>query len=84
MCLYICVCVHHTGVTINVAVGIAVVVTGSIAFVVGVLAGVLVYHCISKHRSQLKPDSSLPQQHQADPEYEVPATHGKEEFKLNK
>ena len=58
--------VHHTGVTINVAV----VVTGSTAFVLGALAGVLVYHCISKHRSELKPDPSLHQQHQADPEYE--------------
>ena len=70
-----CLCVHHTGVTINVAVGIAVVVTGTIAFVVGVLAGVLVYHYISKHRSQLKAESSF-QQQQTDPEYEeVPACH---------
>ena len=71
----VCVCVHHTGVTINVAVGIAVVVTGTIAFIVGVLAGVLVYHCISisKHRSQFKPED------QTDAESEkAPATIGKE------
>ena len=71
-------CVHHTGVTINVAVGIAVVVTGTIAFTVGVLAGVLLYHCIRKYRSQHKPESSSHQQQQTDPEYEMPATSGKE------
>ena len=75
--------VHHTGVTINVAVGIAVVVTGSIAFIVGVLVGVLLYHCISKHQSQFKPDSLLHQQQQAEPEQEeVPTTSGKEKFEL--
>lgn len=76
---------HHTGVTgvSNVAVGIAVVVTSIIAFVVGVLAGVLMYHCISKHRSQFKLDSSSHQQQQTDPEYEeVPAIIGKKEFEL--
>ena len=78
-----CNCCINTGVTINVAVGIAVVVTGTIAFVVGVLAGALVYHYISKHRSQLKPESSSHQQQQTDPEYEaVPATSGKEKFEL--
>ena len=84
VCLFIvCVGCMHTGVTINVAVGIAVVVTGTITFVVGVLTGVLLYHCISKHRSQLKPESSSHQQQQTDPEYEaVPATSGKEKFEL--
>ena len=77
--LFVVLCVHHTGVTTNVAVGIAVVVTGTITFVVGVLAGALVYHCISKYRSQLKPESSSHQQQQTDPEYEeVPVTSGKE------
>ena len=58
---------------------IAIVVTGASAFVVGVLAGVLLYHCISKHRSQLKPESSSHrQQQQADPEYKRPVTSGKE------
>ena len=83
LCACVCVCVHHTGVTINVAVGIAVVVTGTIALVVGVLAGVLVYHCISKHRSHLKPELSSHQKQQTDPEYEeVSATSGKEKFEL--
>ena len=57
---------------------IATVVTGTIAFIVGALTGVLVYYCISKHRSQLKPESSSHQQQQTDPEYEMPATSGKE------
>ena len=79
--LFVCT-VHHTGVTINVAVGIAVVVTGTIAFIVGVLAGALVYHYISKHRSQLKAESSF-QQQQTDPEYEeVPDIRRKEKFEL--
>ena len=74
--------VDHTGVTINVAVGIAVVVTGTIAFVVGALAGALVYHYISKHRSQLKAESPF-QQQLTDPEYEeVPDIRGKEKFEL--
>ena len=79
--LFVCT-VHHTGVTINVAVGIAVVVTGTIAFVVGALAGALVYHYISKHRSQLKAESSF-QRQQTDPEYEeVPDIKEKEKFEL--
>ena len=53
--------------------------TGASAFVVGALAGVLLYHCISKYRSQLKPESSsYQQQPETDPEYEMPATSGKE------
>ena len=76
--LFVVLCVHHTGVTINVAVGIAVVVTGTITFVVGVLAGALLYHCISRYRSQHKPESSSHQQQQTDPEYEVSATSRKE------
>ena len=75
--------VHHTGVTIDVAVGIAVV-TGTITFIVGVLAGALVYHCISfsmhKHQSKFKPSH---QQQQTDQENEeVPATNGKERLEL--
>ena len=60
---------------------IVIVVTGASAFVVGALAGVLLFHCISKYRSQLKPESSShQQQQQADPEYKRLATsaHGKE------
>ena len=62
---------------------IAIVVTGASAFVVGALAGVLLYHCIRKHRSQLKPELSSHQQQQTDPEYEIPATSG-EEIELRK
>ena len=70
--------------TAGVTMGIAVVVTGTIAFVVGVLAGVLLYHCISKHQSQLKPASTSQSQQQkdsgveADPMYEVPVPSGAE------
>ena len=59
-----------------VAVAIAVVIIGTIVFVVGVLVGVLLYHCINKQSSQLKkpqstkPESSSHQQQQAGPEYE--------------
>ena len=72
-----------TSLSTGATVGIAVGVTGTIIFVVGVLAGVLLYHCLSKHRSQLKPELASYQQQltdpqyekvQADPEYEVPAT----------
>ena len=70
--------------TAGVTTGIAVVVTGTIAFVVGALAGALLYHCISKHRSQHKPvPTSQPQQQkdsgvEADPMYEVPVASGAE------
>ena len=33
--------------------GITAVVTGTIALVIGILSVVLVYHCISKYRSQI-------------------------------
>ena len=62
--------------------GIAVVVIGTIAFIVGALAGAVVYYYISKHRSQLKAESSF-QRQQTDPEYEeVPDIRGKEKFEL--
>ena len=71
---------------------IAIVVTGASGFVIGALVGILLYHCISKHWSQLKPDSyshhqqrqadpeyeSHHQQQQADPEYELPVSSGAE------
>ena len=59
--------------------GIAEGVTGIIITVVGVVAGVLVYHCTRNHCPQNpKPKSSTHQQ-QADPEYDdMPATSGKE------
>ena len=64
----------------GVAAGIAVV-TGTIAFVVGVLAGVLVYQCISKYRSRLKPESSSHQQ-QEENQYKVSAISGEEKLEL--
>ena len=59
-------------------VGVISVVISTITLSVGFLAGVLVYHCISKHQSQRsKPDASFHQQQQtvipqqrAGPEYE--------------
>ena len=43
--------------------GITTVVTGTIALIVGFLAGVLVYHCISNHRPRTsKPESSSHQE----------------------
>ena len=67
-------------ITIDVAVGIAVG-TGTIAFVVGALL-VLLYHCISKHRSQLKPESSSHQQQRVDSEYKESPISGREKFEL--
>ena len=45
--------------------GIAVVATGTITLTVGVLTGVLLYYCISKHQSQGVKVSSHQQQQQA-------------------
>ena len=73
-----CVCVDmaltilSTDATLStgVAVGIAII-TGTITLVVGVLAGVLLHHCIIKYRSQSsKTESSSQQQRQTGPEYE--------------
>ena len=60
--------------------GIAVVV----AFVVGVLAGVLLFYCISKAQSQSsKPETSFHTQQQVGPENdEVPAASGEERIEL--
>ena len=55
----------------GVAVGIAVVTTSVVIFIAGVLTGVLLYHCISNHRSQSsKPVSASNQLQQTGPEYE--------------
>ena len=79
--------VTPTSLSTGATVGIAVGVTGTIILVVGALAGVLLYCCISKHQSQLKAASPSYQQQQTDPEYEevqtdpmyeVPATSGAE------
>ena len=52
--------------TIGAIVGITVVSTAVVIFIAGVLAGVLVYHCIIKYRLQSsKPESSSHQQPQA-------------------
>ena len=55
------------------AVGIAVVVTGTIALTVGVLVGVLLYYYISKHRSQSTKISSHQQQQAVSSSEEVSA-----------
>ena len=67
----------------SVAVGIAVI-TGTIALVVGVLAGVLLHHCISKYQTQCsKAESSSHQQQQAGPEYEEVPVDKKIELREN-
>jgi len=69
--------------SISVAVGIAVI-TGTIALVIGVLAGVLLHHCIIKYQSQsYKPESSSQQQQEAGPEYEVVPVNRKIELREN-
>ena len=67
----------------GVAVGIAVV-TGTIALVVGVLAGVLLHHCFIKCRSQSsKAESPSHQQQQAGLEYEEVPVDKKIELREN-
>lgn len=68
--------VPHAGIVDSLntgaAVGIAVVTTAVVTFIAGVLTGVLLYHCISNHRSQSsKPVSASNQLQQTGPEYEV-------------
>ena len=73
----------QTPISIDAAIGIAVGVTT--ALVVGVLAGIFLYHCISKHQSQSsKPKTSTHQQQQvAGPEYEdVSATRVERKIEL--
>ena len=69
----------------SAVVGISVVITGTIALVVGVLAGVLLHHCIIKYRSQSpKAESSSHQQQQeAGPEYEEVPIDKKIELREN-
>ena len=68
----------------GVAVGLAVVITGTIALVVGVLAGVLLHHYIIKYRLQSsKTESSSHQQRQAGPEYEEVPVDKKIELREN-
>ena len=80
-------CVHAdialTSLSTGVALGIAVI-TGTIALVVGVLAGVLLHHCIIKYRSQSsKADSTSHQQQQTGPEYEEVPVDKKIELREN-
>ena len=66
-------------------VGMAVATSTVVAFIAGVVAGVLLYHCINKHRSESsKPESSSHQQQQAaGPVYEeVFAISAKKEIEL--
>ena len=49
---------------ISAAVGIAVASTTVVVFIAGFLAGVLVYHCISKLQSQGSKSESSPSHHQ--------------------
>ena len=54
---------------------------GTIAFIVGVLVGVVLFYCINKYRSE--PKSSSHRQQKAGAVYEeVPATNGKENIVL--
>ena len=72
----------QTTISIDAAIGIAVGVTT--ALFVGVLAGIFLYHCISKHQSQSsKPKTSTHQQQQPGPEYEdVSATRVERKIEL--
>ena len=57
-----------TDATISTGATVAVtaVIIGTIALIIGALTGVLVYHCISKHRTQSsKPETSSHQQQPA-------------------
>ena len=63
--------------------GIAVVVTGTTALTVGVLTGVLLYYCISKHRSQSTKTSSHQQQQAVLSSEEVSAPAISQEEKID-
>ena len=69
-------------ISIDATIGVAVGVTTALA--VGVLAGIFLYHCISKHQSQSsKPETSTHQLQQAGPEYEdVSATRVERKIEL--
>ena len=81
MSYYLCQALHRlpssgTGVTLSrgAAVGTAVIVTGIIALVIGVLT-VIVFYCIIKHQSQsCKPKTSSHQQ-----QYAVPSSDAQQQ-----
>jgi len=59
----------QTTISTDATIGIAVGVTTALA--VGVLAGIFLYHCISKHQPlNFKPEPFTHHQRQAGPEYE--------------
>ena len=74
--------IAQTTISIDATIGIAIGVTTALA--VGVLAGIFLYHCISKHQSKSsKPETSTHQQQQAGPEYEdVSATRAERKIEL--
>ena len=70
-------------ITLGVAVGISIASTVVVIFIVEILVGFFLCHCINMHQSQSSNQkSSSNQQQQTGPEYEVPATSGKEKIKL--
>ena len=75
--------VTQTTSSTGVAVGITVVATGTIALAVGVLTGVLLYYCISKHQSQGVKVSSHQQQQAVSSSKEVSAQAASQEEKID-
>ena len=63
--------------------GIAVVATGTITLTVGVLTGVLLYYCISKHQSQGVKISLHQQQQAVSSSEEVSAQATSQEEKID-
>ena len=80
---YLVIDIYLSTLGVGAAVEIAAV-TGTIALVIGILVGVLLFYCINKLRSQSpNPESFLQQQQQAGPLYEqVLATSGEGELEL--
>ena len=75
--------VTQTTSSTGVAVGITVVATGTITLTVGVLTGVLLYYCISKHQSQGVKVSSHQQQQAVSSSEEVSAQATSQEEKID-
>ena len=71
--------------TVSAAVGVTVACIAVVIFIAVIVAAVVIYHCISKHHSQLNSASTSYQQQQTEyeevqaaQEYEVPVTSGAE------
>ena len=78
--------IPQTALSTGAVAGITVVVTGIVALTIGFLAGILVYHCVHKHRKQsTKVESaSFPnQQEQTDEEYEEGPTNCSGELQVS-